>query len=144
MDPKITADIKSDFDKMDKNHDGQVDRLEFCYHCYKFGESSLEQLETFFKKLDVNGDGTISWEEYSVYMYKRAEEYRKMVFPELFKRLDKDGNGKITVPELKECGAKAFGYNLSDKEIEDFMLKVDTNKDGEISTEEFIKYMEAN
>ena len=144
MDPKIQGDIKGDFDKMDKNKDGQVDLLEFCYHCYKFSEYKLEEIEVLFKKLDVNGDGKISWEEYLAYMLKRHAEWKEKVLTQIFVRLDKNGDGKITVPELKECGILGFGHVLTDKEIEEFMLKVDTNKDGVISKEEFVNYMESN
>ena len=142
MNPVLVEDIKGDFDKMDKNKDGQIELVEFTYHCAKFSESTFEQLEGLFKKLDINGDGKISWEEYLAFMYKQVLSYRARATPEVFKRLDKNGDGILTEAEVKECSPKAFGYLMTDAEVKDFFKKVDDNSDGTITFEEFKKYFE--
>ena len=58
---------------------------------------------------------------------------------QIFKILDKNGNGQIEKEELKNF----FGYNDEQNSIVDDMIKeLDTNSDNQISKEEFKKMMQ--
>ncbi|VDL93112.1 unnamed protein product [Schistocephalus solidus] len=63
-----------------------------------------------------------------------------MGFPEavreLFKHIDKDGSGKISVQELKHALEKEIGQTLREEDVRQFMARLDTNQDGELSLEE--------
>lgn len=55
----------------------------------------------------------------------------------LFKALDKDGDGRLTTSELVEGYAKA-GYNYKKEEIEQIIQVIDKDNNGYIELEEFI------
>lgn len=55
----------------------------------------------------------------------------------LFKALDKDGDGRLTTSELIEGYAKA-GYNYKKEEIEQIIHSIDKDNNGYIELEEFI------
>jgi calmodulin len=57
-----------------------------------------------------------------------------------FKLADKDGDGKVTIDELR--GAfKATEITISEEELQALFKEVDTNKNGTIEWLEFLKYM---
>jgi Ca2+-binding EF-hand superfamily protein len=83
-----------------------------------------------WKKADTNGDGLISLEE-----FKSLERIAKL--PEdkqaaIFKRFDKNGDGSISMDEIREA-MKGPAERIMPQ-----LEKVDVNKDGKISFEEFI------
>ena len=55
------------------------------------------------------------------------QRLRKQVY-ELFLEIDLNGDGIIDTKELRK-GLKAFGYNLTDAEVEQLMLRMDLNHD---------------
>jgi hypothetical protein len=71
--------------------------------------------ESYFTQIDTNKDGRISVEEYEVFMR------------DAFKKLDKDGNGRLTPNETADTlTVEQFNY-------------LDKNKDGQIEPEEFLE-----
>jgi calcium-dependent protein kinase len=55
-----------------------------------------------------------------------------------FKMFDKDGSGKISIPELKE---NFGGDKVPDSVWKEIIREVDDNEDGEISYQEFKEMM---
>lgn len=85
----------------------------------EFAEMGVGQLI----KADTNGDGELSVDEIQTAMEAR----RKERMAEMYKRrFDVDGDGKITVAELKSQQGKRFAM-------------LDSNDDGSISPDEFRK-----
>ena len=56
-----------------------------------------------------------------------------------FKMFDRDGNGKVTAPELQKTFEKEYDVKLSEKEAQKKVKDFDKNKDGSLSYEEFMK-----
>ncbi|KAG2490878.1 hypothetical protein HYH03_010796 [Edaphochlamys debaryana] len=56
---------------------------------------------------------------------------------DLFKELDTDGSGAITLEELSQ-GLRRQGYQLADNEIENLMRRVDFDHNGTVDLSEFI------
>jgi calcium-dependent protein kinase len=56
---------------------------------------------------------------------------------EMFKSIDKDGNGTVTVQELQE-GLKEKGYNMAKEKVEELVNSIDVNGDRALDYSEFI------
>lgn len=78
------------------------------------GPATMQWDDAYFVEIDIDKDGRVSLEEYEIFMR------------DAFKKLDKDGNGRLTRAETVEV--------LTDEQF-DFL---DKNKDGEIELDEFI------
>ena len=61
----------------------------------------------------------------------------------LFKAVDKDGDGRISVEELKEM-LRRLDVVVPEAEVEDALSRVDADKDGRIAFSEFIDVMREN
>lgn len=82
--------------------------------------------EEFLKAYDLNKDGKVSKEEFS--SGERASRLDPEIRSKIFNRLDKDGDGFISIKELKGMAPKKGHHPLA---------KADLNKDDRISKEEF-------
>jgi Ca2+-binding EF-hand superfamily protein len=60
-----------------------------------------------------------------------------------FEYFDKDGNGTITLEELKES-LWSDDLLLDEKEIEGIIQEIDKNEDGMIDYKEFLEMMKTN
>jgi Ca2+-binding EF-hand superfamily protein len=78
--------------RLDANKDGAVDQQEF---------SAAQKL----KEADANSDGTLSAEELTAFVQKQELE-RKV--ERLTRRLDIDGDGKVTLAEIEKNKAEHF------------------------------------
>ena len=55
-----------------------------------------------------------------------------------FKAYDKDGNGIITVSDLRELN-KSFGGNLSEDVFQDWVKNSDVDRDDQVTLHDFLK-----
>mmetsp|Transcript_3164 Transcript_3164/g.2895 ORF Transcript_3164/g.2895 Transcript_3164/m.2895 type:complete len:145 (-) Transcript_3164:85-519(-) len=69
-----------------------------------------------------------------------SEDDKELRIREAFRMIDRDGNNII---ELKEVEAFIFnqGMNIQQEELQEFMEKIDTDRDGNIQYGEFEKSM---
>lgn len=106
----------------------------------------VARMEAAFAKLDTNGDGKVTAEE--------RKALRDARIAERFKRLDADGNGAVTLEEMQASHdkrpdaarmkdgerkfrpAKAHGHGFGARG--GMLGKMDANKDGVITKEEFM------
>ncbi|XP_045385657.1 calmodulin-like protein 5 [Lemur catta] len=70
-------------------------------------------------------------------MAESLSEEQVAEFKEVFKRVDKDGDGKIDAKELGEA-MQALGKDLSEEDLKGFIKSVDSDGDGAISFPEFL------
>merc|ERR1712205_246402 len=115
------------------------------------------ELKEAFELFDTDGSGAVDTSELHTAMKAlgfepKKEEIDKMVREmnkedgkeELlkgFKLFDDDNTGKISFANFKRV-AKELGENMTDKELEEIIAEADTDKDGEINQDEFLKVME--
>ena len=76
--------------------------------------------------------GTTNWSEDQIAEFKEA-----------FALFDKDGDGTITLPELRTVFS-SLGQNPTDQELQDLINEVDDDGNGEIEFEEFLVLMANN
>jgi Ca2+-binding EF-hand superfamily protein len=135
------SEVKKAFMSIDIDHDGQITRQEMA-NCGKFNS---QEVDAIFILGDVNGDGNIDLEEFIGLMCPTAAEaIAKMTkavrnmneAQQLFRILDKDGDGMISMEEMRNCGQQ-----FSAKEIDAIFALGDVNNDGEIDVSEFVAVM---
>lgn len=123
------------FELFDKDHDGVITVSEILSVLNKFGKSPAVDED----KSKLEQKNLLSFEQFMQLMTSKAS--MKDIDDELmeaFKVFDKDGNGVISVAEMKEA-LKNIGENLTDVEINSILMQLDSNGDGEISYEGNIK-----
>ncbi|KAI9468478.1 MAG: hypothetical protein EXX96DRAFT_590767, partial [Benjaminiella poitrasii] len=146
---KNDEEIKAIVEKLDKNHDGQIDFDEFVNAMTNLlaadaeeNGKTLRRWKTFpdvDKDNDNNNDNhkqkqdnTPSRQHYSRRMSRHETDDLRLCFG----KFDKNGDGLISEDELKEV-MNGLGERLSDEEIKDMMKDADTNQDGYIDFQEF-------
>lgn len=102
---------------------------------------SDEEVEKMFAAVDTDNSGFIDYSEFVVAAMNQNTLTKNDNLQAAFKMFDKDGSGVISADEIKEV--LCFGGNnvLSTEAIEQIMVQVDENGDGEISFEEFVAMM---
>ena len=86
--------MKQRFERMDVNKDGKIGRDEF-----------VGRVTTRFDSADANGDGELDVDEVVARMERRRMERRAR---RMLRRMDIDGDGKVTKAELERQAAKRF------------------------------------
>lgn len=93
-----------------------------------------EELNDILHEIDEDGSGLIEFEEFKTFMKREMSEAQR--FKEIFDLFDSDGDGYITIAELKQT-LKQCDFKASDEMVSEIMKEADINKDGKISFEEF-------
>ncbi|CAL4980034.1 unnamed protein product [Urochloa decumbens] len=132
--------IKEMFKFMDTDND-RIISYELKNGLAKLGSQLAEsEVQMLIEAVDTNGRGALEYGEFlavSLHLQKMAnDEHHRQAFL-LF---DKDGNGFIEPEELREALADD-GAADSMEVVNDILHKVDTDKDGKISYDEFVAMM---
>lgn len=87
----------------------------------------------------MDGDGSVNYSEFITAATNWKQTLNRQNLQTAFEMFDKDGNGTISLDELKQAlGGDDFASN--DIYVR-MMEEADTNNDGEIDLDEFIAYM---
>jgi calcium-dependent protein kinase len=126
--------FKFEFARLDTNRDGTVTVMELeaaIKQMSMVSADTLASLDAILSHLDADGSGVISYAEWLAFVMNRhlgAKEERMM---QAFKRLDVNGDGKITTDEIRAV----LGDDAQLAAM--YMLEADTNRDGAIDLHEF-------
>ncbi|CAD8137025.1 unnamed protein product [Paramecium octaurelia] len=137
MNNKDKQKLIQQFKSMDRNGDGKLSHQELKQGYMKIYNDELKAehvVQEILKKGDFNHSDTLEYSEFLV----AASQYNQLVekdkIEKVFKLFDQDGNGQITIAELKKVMAGAAEKSTVWKDlIKDF----DQNGDGQISHQEF-------
>jgi calcium-dependent protein kinase len=133
--------LKDEFDKIDENKDGEIskDELIKCFEAmYPSGEA-IKRANEIFAEIDFNHDGSISFSEFLTVNMKKEQLLNEDMLTKAFKLFDLDGNGYITINELKETMPLQITNN---QQWIDLIEEVDKDGDCQISFDEFKDMME--
>lgn len=124
--------IQSLVKEVDSNKDGHIDFNEFVNAMTSLlgstqQDNSLRKWSTY----PIDGDDKKE-KTYTRRMSKHESDELRLCF----EKFDKNGDGQISVNELKEVMDR-LGEKLSENELNEMMNDADTNKDGFIDFEEF-------
>ena len=133
-------EYKSIFEMHDSNKDGNVNSLELA-NILKAININIpdEEIKEIMTEIDLEGKGEINYEEFISILNRREKDVdNEEELLKAFKVFDKEGNGLININELKHI-MLTVGNNLSESEINDMLTEADTDMDGYINYEEFIR-----
>ncbi|KAI9314589.1 calmodulin 2 [Dichotomocladium elegans] len=164
--PEERESLKQAFGLYDRDGDGSITAAEFSDILKSLNVGATDkEIEAIIQAVDRNHDGQIDFEEFVLAMtdhlhsrdhstrHESAAAKRAQSFPQSGKRLsyhesdelnqvfnafDKNGDGFISIEELKEVMSR-LGENLNDHELKEMMQEADINKDGLIDFKEFKK-----
>lgn len=109
---------------------------------FKAGSSDWQ---TLIEQLDTNNDGKIDYGEFISAAVNRATLLSKQNLEIAFKMFDADGNGVISINELKDVFSGVHELTSEEDNLlwNQILQEVDTNHDSVISHEEFFTSMQA-
>ena len=129
-------ELRKIFCEMDINKDGTLTPQEVKMSLKKFMEEN--EIEKIFHEIDINNSNKIEYTEFISSLIEKKEYLQEEKLLEIFKTLDKDGNGKITKNEIKKV---LKGQDFDESDYKQFIEKFDLNGDGQIDYYEFISNM---
>ncbi|XP_067677499.1 calcyphosin-like protein isoform X3 [Haliotis asinina] len=138
------------FKIMDDDGNRSLDFKEFKKGIHDYGvsaEMSNEEIQAAFDKCDKDGSGTLDFDEFLIQLRPPMSKARRALIEQAFKKLDKSGDGVVTVEDLKGVyNVKKHPKYLNGEWTEDQCLRqfLDTfdsqDKDGKITGDEFVNY----
>ncbi|KAI0483978.1 mitochondrial carrier [Xylariaceae sp. FL0804] len=94
-----------------------------------------DMLKSIINVVDTNGDGKIQYEEFRVFV----EAAERQLFS-LFRRIDRDQNGKLDKEELQAAFQRS-GLSVPMRRLDAFFQDIDHNRDGYITYEEWRDFL---
>lgn len=128
------------FQSFDKNGDGVLSKEELIegYKLSMDEDEAIKEVERIMSEIDIDKSGTIDYNEFLIAATNRQKVLNKEKLEQTFKMFDKDGNGSISLDEIRSI----IGNSFTDQKILESIIKeCDTNGDGEISMSEFKEMM---
>merc|ERR1711998_616302 len=144
MSDKEIAEMREAFDLFDSDGGGTIDINELGTAMTALGfQPKKAEIKKMVDDLDKDGDGTIDFDEFIQLMCGKMSDKDAMDdMIKAFKLFDADGAGKISFKNLKAVAAE-LGEAMSDADLQGMMDEADTDGDGAINEEEFLKVMKS-
>jgi Ca2+-binding EF-hand superfamily protein len=131
------------FDLFDDDGEGSIDRNEMRDLMRKFSpEATIDEIEAVCDALDSDGGGDISFEEFFDFTQKLTFHMASVgdtheLAKDMFKLIDADDSGEITVHEMHAVVSDLLGLDLSVEDVFNVVQDIDEDGNGELDLEEF-------
>jgi len=133
---KEVRELKATFEEMDKDNDGTLTVVEIVEAMKKHNLEIPPDLEEAIRKVDTDGSGHIEYSEFIAATLTKRQYYRQDVLLSAFKQFDQDGDGFLTVDELR----LVLGPEKAEVAAQ-MIAEVDRDSDGKVSFDEFQEMM---
>lgn len=136
-------ELRRAFEEIDINQSGGISKRELrqAFH-YLDIKASDDEIDVVMDQMDTDDSGRIEFDEFASVMaktyYKKHSRYEII---EAFKVFDLNGSGSITPEELRSVLSKMHRF-YNKNEVEDMIRRVDHNRDGMITIDEFVELMD--
>lgn len=136
------CEIKEAFNAFDKDNDGIITIKELFTVMRALGCSPSEsEVQEITKMYDKDDSGVIDFNEFFSLMQHKSKDYQhEEELLEAFKVFDRDGTGIITSAELEHI-MLGVSEKTTKEEIEELIRQADSDNDGFINYEEFVRMM---
>ncbi|XP_071703395.1 calcium-binding protein CP1-like [Rutidosis leptorrhynchoides] len=131
------TDLRSAFDVLDVDHDGKISHEDLKA---SYTDADDDVIVTMMKVADSNKNGYIEYDEFEKVL-KRDNGCSNGVMEDVFRTMDRDGDGKVGYEDLRSY-LNAAGLDVNDDEIK-AMIRLggcDSESDG-VTFNEFIKIL---
>ncbi|TWW59729.1 calcium-binding protein 2a isoform X1 [Takifugu flavidus] len=142
--PEEMEELREAFREFDKDKDGFISYKDLgeCMRTMGYMPTEMELIEL---SQQICG-GRVDFEDFVELMGpKMLAETADMIgvkeLRDAFKEFDSDGDGQISLGELREAMKKLMGEQLNHREIDEILRDVDLNGDGQVDFEEFVRMM---
>uniref|UniRef100_A0A3P8VP76 Calcium binding protein 2a n=1 Tax=Cynoglossus semilaevis TaxID=244447 RepID=A0A3P8VP76_CYNSE len=142
--PEELEELREAFKEFDKDRDGFIGCKDLgeCMRTMGYMPTEMELIELSQKI----GGGRVDFEDFVELMGpKMLAETADMIgvkeLRDAFKEFDSNGDGQISLGELREAMKKLMGEQLNHREIDEILRDVDLNGDGQVDFEEFVRMM---
>ncbi|KAL2827217.1 hypothetical protein BDW59DRAFT_58662 [Aspergillus cavernicola] len=136
------AQFKEVFAVFDKDGTGDITASELGEVMRSLGQNPTDtELQDIIDELDVDRTGTIDFDEFLIMMSRKVKDSDPDAeLREAFAVFDQDNSGTISVDELRRV-LQSIGEGATDADVDEMLKMADTNGDGSIDYEEFVKLM---
>ncbi|XP_051633114.1 calcium-binding protein 2 isoform X1 [Manacus candei] len=142
--PEEIEELKHAFQEFDKDHDGYISYKDLgeCMRTMGYMPTEMELIEL---SQQITG-GKVDFDDFVELMGPKmlAETADMIGIKELrdaFREFDTNGDGQISMAELREAMRKLLGQQLNYREVDEILKDVDLNGDGLVNFEEFVRMM---
>ncbi|KAM3865529.1 calcium-binding protein 2a isoform 1-T1 [Diretmus argenteus] len=142
--PEEMEELREAFREFDKDKDGFISCKDLgeCMRTMGYMPTEMELIEL---SQQICG-GRVDFEDFVELMGpKMLAETADMIgvkeLRDAFREFDSDGDGQISLAELREAMKKLMGEQLNHREIDEILRDVDLNGDGQVDFEEFVRMM---
>ncbi|XP_067373617.1 calcium-binding protein 2 isoform X3 [Channa argus] len=142
--PEELDELREAFVEFDKNKKGYISHKDLgeCMRTMGYMPTEMELIEL---SQQICG-GKVDFEDFVELMGPKllAETADMIGVKELrdaFKEFDSNGDGQISLTELREAMKKLMGEQVTNREINEILRDVDLNGDGLVDFEEFVRMM---
>jgi len=135
------AEFKEAFDLFDKDGNKEISTKELITVLRALGNNpTQEEIEQMIEEVDEDGSGTIDFGEFLEMMAKKLTRINiAQELNDAFKVYDKDGNGLVSLAELRYTLTTAEnGPKISHEDFDYIARSADVDGDGHINFQEFI------
>ena len=135
-------EYKDAFEMFDKNKDGKITIMELANVMRSLNlDPTEEELKEMIDEVDLDGNGEIDFEEFVTLMNRRSKETdTEEVILNAFRVFDIEGNGLLSITDMRHIMINMTGSGLED-DLDDILINADTDGDGFIKYEEFIRML---
>ncbi|KFV66990.1 Calcium-binding protein 1, partial [Dryobates pubescens] len=144
-------ELKQAFREFDKDRDGYISYKDLgeCMRTMGYMPTEMELIELsqqISRWQGMGAGGKVDFDDFVELMGPKmlAETADMIGIKELrdaFREFDTNGDGQISMAELREAMRKLLGQQLNYREVDEILKDVDLNGDGLVDFEEFVRMM---